>query len=124
MAQYRPSLPFATPLILLIPQKVPIKGVLKKVYPKLEEMSKEEMDKMLFYCSFKTFGGTESTVNDVYSVIDTANIETWFRPDIKSDCQIALLNTDKVYEIIGDPENIDMRSQYLKFKVKCIKGGA
>ena len=75
-------------------------------------------------CSFKTYGGTEKEVNGVYSVEDTANVETWYRPDITSECRIKLLSTGAVYEIINAPENINMRGKYCKFKVRRINGGA
>ena len=115
MAHYKPSLPFATPIKLLVPTYRTVKGVKKKVYPN---------DGELLFCSFKTYGGTERNINDVYSIEDTANVETWFRPDIKSDCRIMLADTGAVYEIMNEPENIEMRNQYSKFKVKRIKGGA
>ena len=74
------------------------------------------------FCSFRTYGGTESTSNDVLVVNDTAIIETWYRPDITSSSQIKL--GDKVYEVIGEPENIEMRNQFMKFKVQAVRGGA
>ena len=63
-------------------------------------------------------------VNGLYSVENTAVIETWYRPDIKSDCRIGVPQTGEIYEILGQPENIEMRNQYLKIKVRQIKGGA
>lgn len=117
MVEYRPQLPFTTPLRLLIPMYETVKGTPVKKYPAVS-------DGVLIYASFKTYGGTEVTKNDVLVVEDTANIETWFRPDIKSDCRIALANYDAVYEVIGEPENINMRNQFLKFKVRRVKGGA
>ena len=116
MSNYKPSLPFTEPAHLLIPTYGPaIKGVLQKKYPTEGE---------LFFCSYKTYGGTEVTNNDVLSVEDTGYVETWFRPDIKSDCRVKLLSTGRVYEIMGEPENIAMRNQFIKFKMKVVKGGA
>lgn len=117
MAQYRPSLPFSTPLVLLIPTYTTVSGVKKKTFPSVE-------NGILFYGSFKTYGGTERDVNGVFVVEDTANIETWFRPDITSGCRVAIAGTNAVYDILGEPENIEMRNQYLVFKVSRIKGGA
>lgn len=114
MVDYKPS-PFYTPVLLLQPIYETVKGVRKKTYQETGE---------LIYCSFKTFGGTESNVNGVYSIVDTANIETWYRPDIKSDCAIKLCDSGAVYEIVNEPENINMRNQYCTFKAKRIKGGA
>lgn len=115
MAEFKPSFPFSTPIELLIPTYTTSKGVKVKSFPD----SGIRLD-----CSFKTYGGTETTTNDLYTVIDTAIIETWYRPDIKSDCRIKLLSTGQVYEIIGNPENINMRNQFVKFKVRAVEGGA
>lgn len=117
MPEYRPQLPFSVPMKLLIPTYTKKQGVNVKALPAVA-------DGILFYGTFKTYGGTETTSNGVLSVEDTANIETWYRPDIKSDCVIALADSGAKYEIVGEPENINMRNQFLKFKVKRIKGGA
>lgn len=117
MAQYRPSLPFSVPLVLLIPTVTSVSGVHKKTYPAIA-------DGIPFFGTFKTFGGTERDVNGIYSVEDTANIETWYRPDITSGCRIAVAGTNAIYDILGEPENIDLRNQFLKFKVSRVKGGA
>lgn len=75
-------------------------------------------------CNFKTFGGTEINNNGILSVVDTAQIVCWFRPDIKSDCRLVRLSDGAVFEILGVPENIEMRNQFLKFKVRRVKGKA
>lgn len=110
---FRPREIFNVPIKLLCPSWSTVSGVRKKVYP---------ADGDVIFVSYKTYGGTERDVNGVYSIEDTANLVTWFRPDIKSDCRI-MLESGAVYEIIGEPENIEMRNQFLKFKVKRIKGG-
>lgn len=99
-------------MYLLIPEFVTEKGSTKKVYPNNGE---------LIYCNFKTFGGTETTSNGVLVVEDTAVIETWYRPDIKSDCRLQSIDGTK-YEILGTPENICQQNQYLKFKIRGVKG--
>lgn len=116
MAEYRPSLPFSMPMKLLIPIYTKINGVEKKILPTIE-------DGILIFGTFKTFGGTDTTSNGILFVEDTANIETWYRPDITSSCSIGLEN-GAIYEIIGEPENINMRNQFLKLKVRRRKGGA
>ena len=115
MSNYTPSEPFTVPVMLLIPTEQKVKGVTKKTYPDKGEV---------LFCSFKSYGGTEKVVNDVLVIVDTANVETWYRPDIKSDSAIKLCDSGAVYEIMNEPENINMRNQYCKFKVKRIKGGA
>lgn len=116
MAQYKPSTPFDVPLMLLIPTYSKVSGVSTKAFPSPE-------NGILFYGSFKTYGGTERDVNGIFSIIDTATIECWYRPDIKSDCRIYVPSTEAIYDVWNEPENINMRNQYLKFKVKRITGG-
>ncbi len=117
MADFKPSLPYSCPVYLLVPTYETIKGTPVKKYP-------EPAEEMILFCSFKTYGGTEMNTNEVFTVIDTANIETWFRPDIKSDCRIVKVEDGRAYEIVGEPENINMRNQFIKFKVRRVKGGA
>lgn len=117
MANYRPNLDNMIPLFLFIPTYSTVSGVEVKTFPSWENGS-------LFYGSFKTYGGTERDINGLYSIEDTAVIETWFRPDIKSDCRIGVPATGAVYEVINQPENVNMRNQFLKFKVKRVRGGA
>ena len=87
------------PLVLLVPTYKNISGVNKPIYPTIEESLKAKDEKgnsiNLFFGSFKTYGGTER------------------------DNNIPLL----VFGI-ADPENINMRNQFLKFKVRRVKGGA
>lgn len=127
MANYVPDLSNSIPLILLTPTYKSISGVLKKSYPTIEEaLEKKDLSGKsvnLFFGTFKSYGGTERDVNGVYSIEDTANIECWYRPDIKSDCRIGL-ETGEIYDVLGEPENVSRRNQFLKFKVKRVKGGA
>ena len=109
---YKPDLPYDTAVELFNPTYKTVKGVDVPVYPESGE---------LFYCKFKTYGGTETTVNGVLTVVDTANVETWYRPDITSASQLRL--GSKVYEVMGEPEDIEQRHQILKFKVRGVKGG-
>lgn len=117
MARFKFSGVLNVPLMLLIPHYEESYGVQKPVYPDVK-------DGILIYGSFRTFGGTEREINGIYSVENTATIETWYRPDIKSNCRIALAETGEVYDILGEPENIERRNQYLMFKVQAVKGGA
>ena len=115
MREFTPSLPYTVPIELLIPTYSTVKGVTKKTFPDTGER---------LNCSFKTYGGTETTENGVYTIVDTAQIETWYRPDIKGDCRIKVLSTGSIYEVIGKPENISMRNQFVRFKVRAVEGGA
>lgn len=117
MARFRFTEPLAVPMMLLIPTYQTVKGVPKKAFPDVSEGIR-------INGSFRTYGGTERDVNGLYSVENTAIIETWYRPDIKSDCRIAVLSTGKVYEILGEPENISLRNQFIRMKVTHVTGGA
>lgn len=114
---YKPYTPFNVPMKLLIPTETKVKGTIKKSFPDTETAP-------LFFGSFRSFGGTETEVNGVYTVIDTATIETWFRSDIKADCRVYMCDTGEIYEVYATPENIDRRNQYLQFRVRKVGGGA
>lgn len=114
---YRPSIPFTVAMILLEPTYTTVNAVKKKTYPSI-------LAGQMFYGNFRTFGGTERNVNGVYSIEDTANIETWYNPDIKANCRVVVADSLDVYEIIGEPENVEMRNQFTLFKVQRVKGGA
>ena len=112
---FKPSTPYSTAIELYIPTYTTVKGVQVKAYP---------AQGIRLNCSFKTYGGTETSVNDAYSVVNTAHVETWYRPDIAADCMIKVLQTGQTYEVINQPENIDMRNQFCRFKVQSVEGGA
>lgn len=113
---FKPSYPYSTAVELLIPTTyTTVKGVPVKTFPQ---------QGIQINCNWKTYGGTETNTNDLFTVIDTAIVETWYRPDIKADCRLKVLATGDTYEVMGKPENINMRNQYLKFKVQAVEGGA
>lgn len=109
---YRPKLGRTVPLELLTPTIEKVSGVTKKTYPETGE---------IIYGSFRTYGGTEQTVNGVYSIIDTGIVECFYDPRIKSECRIKL-TTGQVYEVVNEPENVNMFNQFSRFKVKRVKG--
>lgn len=113
--QYKPKAPFRVKMRVLIPTSEKVKGSVKKVFTDPEASP-------YFYGSFRTFGGTDTTVDDLLVVQDTGTIDTWYRPDIKSNCRIYIENTGETYEILGDPENINMANQYLRIRVRKIGG--
>lgn len=117
MARYKIAAPFTVAMVLLSPTYSKAYGAEGKIFPAIK-------DGTPFNGNFRTFGGTEREVNGVYSVIDTAIIETWYNPAIKSDCRVVIRQSGAVYEIINEPENIELRNQYMKFRVQRVKGGA
>ena len=115
MARYKPSIPFSVAFLLYKPTYTRAYGVETKTYPK---------QGVQFFGCMRSFGGTERDINGVYSVEKTAKIETWFNPEITSECLIEVAETGEKYEILGDPENVEMRNQYLILKVRKYSGGA
>ena len=104
-----------TPFMRLVPTENRVNGVTVKTF---------EPDGIVRFCNFSTYGGTEQTVNGVLAVENTAQIVTWFEPDITSADRIRILETGADYEIIGEPENIELRRQEMQFKVRRVNGGA
>ena len=104
-----------TPFMRLVPTENRVNGVRVKTF---------DPDGIVRFCNFSTYGGTEQTVNGVLSVEDTAQIVTWYEPDITSADRIRILETGADYEISGEPENIELRRKEMQFKVRRVKGGA
>lgn len=112
---YKPTSPFNVPAKIIFATYQKINGINKKVFV-------ESADTI--FVSAKSYGGTEKVINDQYVIEDTMEIETWFRPDITSECNLRLLDDNSEWEIINNPENIERRNLFLKFKVRRINGGA
>ncbi len=114
MSSYQPQEPFNVPARILKGNYEKINGVNVKTFTEGD----------LIWVSAKSYGGTEKVVNDKYVIEDTLIIDTWFRPDIKSEDGLKLLDDNSQWEILNTPEDIDRRHQYLRFKIKRYKGKA
>lgn len=117
MARYKPSKDFRTAMYLYVVTGYrEIMGVQKPVHAE---------SGILFFGSFATYGGTERTANGIVVVEDTATVETWYRPEFTASARVALANAPgKLYEIVGEPENIEQRNLYTKMKLTAVRGGA
>lgn len=104
---YQPRAPFDVPAKLL-------KRTLTKVNGVNQETFTESIN---FFCSAKSYGGTERIVNDVYTIEDTWTIDTWYSPAFGKGDKIRFLDDNSEYEILSSPENINRRGQYMRFKV-------
>jgi hypothetical protein len=100
-----------TPALLFTPTTEKYNGVRTKVYP-------ENGD--LIFVNFKTKGGTETVVDGVYRVIDTAEITTWWNPNIKSDSRIEI--DSNIYEV-KSVENIEGQNMFMIVKLEKVSGG-
>ena len=112
MADYKPNLPFNVPAQLL-----------KRSIEKISGINQESFTEDIFFsCSAKSYGGTEKEVNEVLVIEDTWTIDTWYHPNFGKGDKIKFLDTNREYEIIASPENINRRGQYMRFKVAAIGG--
>ena len=114
MASYKPTMPFNVPAQIIKVEYKRVNGIKTKVFT----------DGDIIFVSAKSYGGTERNINGQIVIEDTINIETWYRPDITSKTCLRLLDDGSEWEIIDNPDNIDRRNQFLKFKVRRRKGGA
>lgn len=109
MSEFKPDAAFTTAMYVYPVTTETTKGSTKKVLS----------DPFMIYVDCASFGGTEVTKNDLLMVEDTWQITTWYHPDITADCIVAFAdNTDVQYEILGTPEDIRRRHQYMKFKIR------
>ena len=117
MARYRPTKPFDTPMLLY-----PVIGSENVMGATVNTYAPEGI---LFFGSFATYGGTEHNVNGLYSVEDTATVETWYMPEFAASGRVALANNQaKLYQIVGEPEDIEQRHQFTKMRLTRVQGGA
>lgn len=104
-----------TPVILQTATYKNVQGVNKKTYTDAKEP---------LFVNWSSYGGTETNRDGVIVIEDTAEITTWYNPNITSGSRLKRTADGAIYEIIGEPENVEMRNQIMSFKVRRIKGGA
>lgn len=110
--QYQPQVPFTVPAMLLKRSLTKVNGVNQESFT----------ENITFSCSAKSYGGTEKQVNGVTVIEDTWTIDTWYNPDFKKGDKIRFLDDGTEYEILANPENINRRGQYMRFKAVGIGG--
>jgi SPP1 family predicted phage head-tail adaptor len=88
----------------------------------MPEISYQDKSNAAAFCNWKGRGGTETTQSGSLVVEDTAEVVMWYRPDVTAR-DIVLLNHQTAYEIVSPPENVEMRNQYLMFKVRRFVNG-
>lgn len=110
---YKATMPFNVPARILKGEYQKVNGVTVKKFK----------DGDFIWVSAKSYGGTERNINDQIVIEDTINIETPYRPDIKSTDGLRLLDDKSEWEIINHPEDVERKHCLLKFKVKRYVGG-
>jgi len=111
---WKPFTPFSVPMQVLTTTTTKVNGVIVK----------QRVEGRRFLGSVRTFGGSENVVDGMTVVEDTATVNCWYSPDIVSGIAVRMLTDGSEWEILGTPENVEMRNQWLVFKIRRIKGGA
>ena len=104
-----------TPCLLQSAETVNNLGVVSKVY---SDNGKP------FAANFSTYGSTERESNGVVVVEENTTITTWYNPAIVAGCRIKRLTDNAVFEVVGEPENVEMRNMFSLIRVKRVRGGA
>ena len=71
---------------------------------------------------FKLKGTQETTANGLTVVSDKTSYITWYKADLEAKDVLTIGGLD--YEVIGTPENVEMRNRYSVVMLERIKGGA
>lgn len=103
---------YRTPARLLKGSYTKTYGTNKKVYTPTE---------IVIAVSCRSYQGSEKQINGQIVIEDTFVIECNYRKDITS--MDALEISGSTYEIINNPENINLENRKLLFKVKRYTGG-
>lgn len=114
MTSFSPSGPFVVPMTLLTTSTSKVNGVPVKA----------RAEGRTVYCSFRTFGGTEREQDGLTVVEDTAVVQTWYGPDVQAADALRMEPDGSVWEILGTPEDVGMRHQWMQMKVRRARGGA
>lgn len=113
-SEYSPPLRLDTPAWLLVPRRASALGASYKEWPE---------EGVPVMCEWRTYGGTEAERNGALVVEDTATVRLWYDPRIASGCRLRL-ESGAEYEVLGEPEDVAMRHQHMRLKVRRVKGGA
>lgn len=108
---FKPTLPYDIVCQWLVPKFEKVNGVNKISYS----------DGEYFCCRMKSYGGREQTINDVYSIIEQWNVETYYNPEVNGHYRIKIVNDGSVWEILANPENVEMRNKFMLFKIERVK---
>ena len=71
---------------------------------------------------FKQKGTAETNANGLTVVNEKTSFITWFKPDFAAADILTINGVD--FEIIGTPENVEMRGRYAVLTLERISGGA
>ena len=100
----------------------PVKLYATTTEKKLGQVVKTRTFVDMIFCNIKSYGGTNIINGNELVIEDTIDVVTWYRPDILGNCAIEVEGA--MYEIMGAPEDIEMRHVWVKFKAKRVAYGS
>lgn len=109
---FKPKMPFDIAFKLWMPTSEMEYGVKKKTFT----------EGTVFMGSMRTYTSNKSDTDDVYTPYVSTIIDTWYNPLIKADCEVELLETGERYSIETEPENIEMRHQWMQLRIRKVGG--
>lgn len=68
-------------------------------------------------CSLINYSTNDVNQANLKNTSATWSFETRYHPEIKKGDRIKILNTDEVFDIVGEPENVRMLNKYIKCKL-------
>lgn len=71
---------------------------------------------------FKQKGTAETNSNGLTVINEKTTFITWYKADVTAADILTIGGVD--FEIIGNPENVEMRSRYMVLTLERISGGA
>lgn len=110
---FKVSEQMTTPMRLMKRQTEKVLGATETTYT--------EATDPIIYCNFKSKGGTEAVHNGQYIILETATVQTWYRPDIKKGDRL-ILPDGSAWDIKGNPENVEQRNQLMILKLQNVGG--
>lgn len=111
--EYEANLPFDIPALHLKRTLKKINGANQEIFTEAEKP---------FFCSAKSYGGTEKVVNGVVVIEDTWIVDAYYNPSFRKGDKIRFLDDNSEFEILASPENINRRGKFMRFKVLAIGG--
>ena len=103
---------FVTPAIHKKATSVTVKGRTIKTYTEVGTVRGK----------FKQKGTAETQANGLTVINEKSTFTTWFKVDFEAKDILTINGVD--FEIIGTPENVEMRSRYSVLTLERIGGGA
>lgn len=111
--QYQPQVPFNVPFRVIKAVPETINGVRTFTYVEYDEV---------YYCNARAYISSVKNINDLSTEEDTLTVDSYWLPFLKRNDRIRLLDDDSVWELTLEPENINRRNQWSRFKVVRIRG--